>query len=89
MKWVLIPFLSQLIQQKRLKVPEDLSVITFDQHPGLTNWLGVLPTCLKMPLIEMGRRLAHMARDIVNGKPVEPSISLPCQLVEGESVKTL
>ena len=84
--WVLIPCLAHLIQRNRLKVPRDLSVITFDQHPNVATWLGVQPTCLKMPLMEMGSRLAQMAHSVANGHTLEPVTTLPCELVEGESV---
>jgi hypothetical protein len=34
----------------------------------------------------MGRRLAHMARTLSDGGSVAPVTTLPCDLIEGDSV---
>jgi len=52
-------------------------VVTFDQHPSIGDWLGVKPTLVSLPLMEMGRRLAQMTRDLVAQKPVESQVILP------------
>lgn len=84
--WVLMAPLSELIRSGKLVVPRDLSVISFDQHQSMPLWLGVKPTTVNMPLLEMGRHLAHMARNVAEGRPVEPMVTLPCPIVEGDSV---
>ncbi len=87
--WVLVPHFAPLVKSGRIVVPRDLSVVTFDQHPGLSNWLGVKPTCIALPLMEMGRQLARMARALATGQTIDPSTTLPCNLVEGESVRNI
>lgn len=82
--------LSPLISSGQLRVPQDLSIVTFDQRPDLPSWLGgVQPTTIELPLRAMGRRLAEMARQIVNGGDPVQSTSLPCSLSDGASVAVL
>ena len=88
--WVLASDLSPLIQSGELVIPRDLSVVTFDQQPGVASNLGnVRPTTIMMPLHEMGAKLAHMARNLIDTDPVETVTTLPCSLLEGESVASI
>ncbi len=81
--------LAPLVQSGKLRVPRDVSIVNFDQHPECAGWLGgVKPTTVELPLREMGRRLAGMARAIVDGTEVAPLTSLPCTLSHGASVGT-
>jgi LacI family transcriptional regulator len=85
--WVLGEALARLVKAGRLSVPRDLSVIVFDQHPQMAHWLGCPSAAfVTIPLLEMGRRLAHMARALADGKRIDPLTTLPCALSEGESV---
>ena len=78
--------LTPLVRDGRVRVPHDLSVITFDQHPGSAQWLGgVQPTVVALPLEAMGASLASMARRLAEGRAVETAF-LPCDLLEGGSV---
>lgn len=74
---------------KGLRIGHDLSVVHFDQGPHCRHWLGLNATHVRIPLQEMGRRLAGWARDIVNGKMPKATQMLPCELVLGESVANL
>ena len=77
----------QLVRDRGLVIPRDLSIISFDQHQSMQIWMGhVKPTMVTMPLLEMGRHLALMARQVADGKHVEPLLTLPCPLVLGDSV---
>jgi LacI family transcriptional regulator len=88
--WVLASDLAPLIQSGELVVPRDLSVVTFDQQPGVAAKLGnVRPTTITMPLHEMGTKLAHMARHLIDGETIDTVTTLPCSLIEGESVASL
>jgi len=88
--WVLATDFAPLIQSGELVVPRDLSVVTFDQHPGVAARLGnVQPTTISMPLQQMGARLAQMARSLIDGETVDSVTTLPCSLTEGESVASL
>jgi LacI family transcriptional regulator len=85
-----LQYLAPLVAAGELRVPQDVSVVTFDQHPDNGRWLGgIEPTVVELPLREMGRRLAEMAREVVDGKPLARTTSLACTLREGASVRTL
>ncbi len=82
--------LAPLVQSGKIRVPHDVSVVNFDQHPECAGWLGgIKPTVVELPLREMGRRLAGMARAIVDGNEVAPLTCLPCTLSQGASVAKL
>lgn len=74
---------------KGLRIGRDLSVVYFDQAPHCRHWLGLNATHVRLPLQEMGRRLAGWARDIVDGKPPIATQLLSCTLHLGESVVDL
>jgi len=79
--------LAPLVKSGAVRVPRDLSVVTFDQHPDAIEWLGgVEPTVVQLPLRDMGRALARMARACVDGQDVPPATVLPCELKTGASV---
>jgi LacI family transcriptional regulator len=83
-----LEFLADLIAAGEVRVPDDLSVINFDQHRRAKEWLGgVAPTTLALPLRAMGRKVAEMAREIVDGRAVPSATLLPCDWVEGASVR--
>jgi DNA-binding LacI/PurR family transcriptional regulator len=78
--------LAPLVRDGRVRVPHDLSVITFDQHPDRSQWLGgVQPTTVGLPLEAMGARLASMARRLAERRDVTTEF-VPCDLLEGGSV---
>jgi DNA-binding LacI/PurR family transcriptional regulator len=74
---------------KGLRIGHDLSVVHFDQGPHCRQWLGLKATHVRIPLQEMGRRLAAWAREIVDGRMPKATQVLPCELVLGESVANL
>ncbi|HYO08387.1 MAG TPA: GntR family transcriptional regulator [Tepidisphaeraceae bacterium] len=78
--------LAPLVASGRVRVPQELSVVTFDQHPNTAAWLGgVAPATLVIPLGEMGRRLAQMARAIHEGREVAGTTLVPCDFTPGQS----
>jgi DNA-binding LacI/PurR family transcriptional regulator len=82
-------FIGELIADSELRVPEQLSIISFD-IPAPVRWLGDRnPTHIELPLTAMGRRLAELAREIIDGRPPNGIERLPCHLIEGHSVRTL
>lgn len=82
--------MSPLISSGKLSVPRDLSVVTFDNCPQIVEWLGgVRPTMIAQPMREIGRCLARMARQVVDGGKLERETSLPCLLIEGDSVRDM
>jgi DNA-binding LacI/PurR family transcriptional regulator len=72
-----------------LRIGHDLSVVHFDQAPHCRHWLGMDATHVKIPLEQMGRRLARWARDIVEGRPPRATELLFCELHLGASVANL
>lgn len=81
--------LRSLIRRGKINVPRDLSVVNLDQSPDVRDWLGVQPTCVAIPLRDMGRELAHMGRRIMDNQPVAMTTALPCVLQEGQSVRAV
>ena len=69
-------------------IPRDLSVVGFDPHPQAAEWLGVRPTLVRLPLREMGRRIAGLARGLADG--ADPSrigrVRVPFAFEAGDSV---
>ncbi|MGB7158737.1 MAG: GntR family transcriptional regulator [Tepidisphaeraceae bacterium] len=79
--------LAPLIQAGKLRVPRDVSIVNFDQHPECAAWLGgVTPTVVELPLRDMGRKLAEMGRALLDGKELDKVTQLPCTLAAGNSV---
>jgi DNA-binding LacI/PurR family transcriptional regulator len=79
-----------LDREKRRRIPQDLSVITFDQHPqGAEIFGGVRPTTIALPLFAMGRRLAELAREIVDRREITPLTQIPCELIPGDTVQPM
>jgi LacI family transcriptional regulator len=51
-----------------LSIPGDLSFITFDPHPALSQWVGMeRPSMVRLPLHDMGRRIATVSRSLAEG----------------------
>jgi DNA-binding LacI/PurR family transcriptional regulator len=78
--------LSLLIRAGKLRVPDDVSIVQFDQAfnlpaPDLTN-----PTCIALPVREMGQQLIRLARRAINHDEIGAPEPIPCTLVEGTSV---
>jgi DNA-binding LacI/PurR family transcriptional regulator len=58
----------------------------FDQCPETEHWLeGLKPSLVEIPVREMGRSLARLAREIADGRTVERVTKLPCHIRPGTS----
>lgn len=80
-------YLQRLVASGRLSVPSDLSIISFDQHPEVKRWLGgVRPATIELPLRQIGRTVASMARQIVEGLEVPAATALPCVFTPGDTI---
>ncbi|MEK6715003.1 MAG: substrate-binding domain-containing protein [Candidatus Omnitrophota bacterium] len=73
-------------KEKKIKVPEELSVVGFDDNP-IVEYSSVSLTTVRQPITEMGRLAVENLYNIVTGKikglPVK--ILLPTQLIKRKS----
>ncbi len=82
--------LDRLHRAGRFRVPDDLSIVSFEQDLAADHWLdGLTPTYIKFPLTEMGRQLAEMAAKAVAEEPIPSCTVLPAELVEGQTTISL
>lgn len=81
-------YMQRMTNAGQLRVPEDLSVVVFDQHPEVVHWLGgVRPTTMELPARPMGRLLATMARQLAEGREAPRESVLSCLLIGGDSTR--
>ena len=74
---------------QNIRVPDDLSIIGFDDNPLCTN-ATVKLTTVSQPLVEMGRlALEHLNQIVVHKSRVPIKVSLKTKFIERESVKTI
>jgi len=78
------------LQIMGLKVPDDISVIGFDDVPIAAQCTPPLTT-LKLPFFQMGLCAAHLLTSIINGEHKNTGLhySLPVELVIRGSVRSL
>lgn len=72
-------------RQRGLRIPQDLSIIGFDDL-RVARWASPPLTTVRQPLAEMGRAAAQMLGDLINGVPLRTSrIELSTALIIRES----
>jgi LacI family transcriptional regulator len=75
----------QAARDLRLHIPEDLSVVGFDDLP-VARWVGPPLTTIRQPLAEMAATAAELALAMARGEtPAQPRIELATELVIRES----
>ena len=84
----LASLLGPSVQRGEIRVPQDLSFISFDQtYEDYRAWLGnIRPTVMALPLEQVGRRLGELAVQIFRGQPFRTPVREDCHLVVGETV---
>ena len=72
-------------RQRGLRIPDDLSVVGFDDLP-VSRWASPPLTTVRQPLTEMGSTAAQMIGDLINGVPLRTSrVELSTELHVRES----
>ncbi len=75
----------QAARELRLHIPEDLSVVGFDDLP-VAQWVGPPLTTIRQPLVEMATAAAEMVVAMARGEPpAQPRIELSTELIVRES----
>jgi DNA-binding LacI/PurR family transcriptional regulator len=75
----------QVARELRRHIPEDLSVVGFDDLP-VARWVGPPLTTVRQPLVEMAETAAEMVLSLARGDaPAQQRIELSTELVVRES----
>ena len=75
----------QAAREARLHIPEDLSVVGFDDLP-VTQWVSPPMTTIRQPLVRMAEAAAEMVLALSRGEvPAQTRIELSTELVVRES----
>ena len=81
--------LYEAARQRGLRVPQDLSVIGFDDLP-VARWVSPPLTTVLQPLAEMGRAAAQMLDELIDGLPLRMNrVELSTELIVRESTAAL
>src|SRR6266566_2105125 len=77
--------LYEAARQRGLRIPQDLSVVGFDDLP-VAGWVSPPLTTVRQPLAEMGGVAAQMLGELIEGLPLRSSrVELSTELIERES----
>jgi LacI family transcriptional regulator len=69
----------------RRRIPDDLSVVGFDDLP-VARWVSPPLTTVRQPLAEMGRTAAQMLGEIIEDRPLRSRrVELSTELIMRES----
>ena len=72
-------------RQRGLRIPDDLSVVGFDELP-VSRWASPPLTTVRQPLAEMGSAAAQMLGDLIEGGPLRTNrVELSTELYVRES----
>jgi DNA-binding LacI/PurR family transcriptional regulator len=75
----------QAAREARLHIPEDLSVVGFDDLP-VAKWVGPPLTTIRQPLAQMAASAAHLVLALARGEqPAQTRVELATELVIRES----
>jgi DNA-binding LacI/PurR family transcriptional regulator len=75
----------QAAREARLHIPEDLSVVGFDDLP-VASWVGPPLTTVRQPLVQMAVAAARLVLRLANGEhPSQTRVELATELIVRES----
>ncbi len=76
-------------RQRGLRIPQDLSVVGFDDLPA-ARWVSPPLTTVRQPLADMGKVAAEMLGDLIEGVPLRSQrVELTTELIVRESTARL
>ncbi|MDO5552557.1 MAG: substrate-binding domain-containing protein [Planctomycetia bacterium] len=79
--------LRNLCRDDGIRVPEDLSIIVYDQSSEVVDWFGGLkPTTIVFPLEDIGKTLFSHAEKIINNIEVPRETRVACVIDDGTTV---
>jgi DNA-binding LacI/PurR family transcriptional regulator len=70
-------------RRRGVRIPEDLSVVGFDDVPRASTWEPALTT-VRQPLVDKGRLAAELLLELIGGAP-KRRVELPIELITRES----
>jgi DNA-binding LacI/PurR family transcriptional regulator len=73
------------IQGRGLRIPEDIAVVGFDDDSFATSVTPALTT-VHHPIVELGKKMAEILVDLIEGRPAEHMTRMPTSLVIRDSV---
>lgn len=77
-------FAVRTIHSQNKRVPEDISIVGFDNVP--ISQMGLIPLAtVKQPIYEMGLKALEIAMDILSDRPVESITLLPSLFINRDS----
>lgn len=76
------------VREEGLSIPEDVSVIGFDDIP-IAEYMTPALTTIRQDFAEMGYRSAELLHGMMQGKQDNSSICVPFRFVERDSVKKI
>ena len=77
-----------VIMEKGRKVPEDISIVGFDDNPS-SLYGAVAITTVRQPLIKMAEEGVKELNSLINGKKELTTLKLPAELVIRDSCKAI
>ncbi len=77
-----------VIMEKGRKVPEDISIVGFDDNPS-SLYGAVAITTVRQPLIKMAEEGVKELNSLINGKKELAMVKLPAELVIRDSCKAI
>jgi LacI family transcriptional regulator len=76
------------IRHARLRIPDDISVIGFDNQDQIAPWLEPPLTTMQLPHEAMGRWAVQHLLSVLRGEAVEPrQVRMECPLIVRDSVR--